>query len=180
MQSKRGIHTEADAPVYAQYIAALHVLAADARGKFENTSVLAGLGRIVALYCRSSTSYQPLYTRIANKFGVSISEATNMRPNPRSWSWPNHDFGWAIKAALGSGLVTTSHAMVVQHDHAFFGAFGASLALCVMGTAPHVRCILAPTKSSMHHADQMRSRHGIRVPPAEEHCGATVHPLAFF
>ena len=41
----------------------------------------------------------------------------------------HHGFAWAVKAALDSGLVTTPHVLVVQHDRAFMRAFDLARAL---------------------------------------------------
>jgi hypothetical protein len=50
------------------------------RSKLRRLAAELGIGRIVALYYRASTSYQ-----ITKRIGTSISEAT-MRPNPRQSS----------------------------------------------------------------------------------------------
>ena len=62
MQSKRGIHTEADAPVYAQYIAALHEAAAATRDAQRDAATRASslLERTVCLVQSLSNIHAPL------------------------------------------------------------------------------------------------------------------------
>jgi hypothetical protein len=83
-----------------------------ARGAFR-----AGFGRILA-YC---TIFHPLYTRIANIFGTSISEAT-MRPDPRRGARSASGGAWRGLGSVTLSRCTTAHPLYTR----FANRFGAS------------------------------------------------------
>jgi hypothetical protein len=78
----------------------------------------------------------------------------------------HHGFGWAVKAALESGLVTTRQVLVVQHDRSFMRPFDLSRGLGCMMAEPRVGYLLIPTRSTHHHAETMIGK-GVTLPHLE-------------
>lgn len=91
----------------------------------------------------------------------------------------HHGFGWAVKAALESGLVRTHFILVVQHDRAFMRPFDMARAIGCMQADEDVRYLLLPTRSTRHHEQTMLCNHRVRMPRRTIH-GARLLTLAFW
>lgn len=92
----------------------------------------------------------------------------------------HHGFSWAIKAALESGLVTTSHVLIVQHDRSFMRAFDLARPLRVMLASDDlVKYLLLPTRSTTHHQKTTAWRAKVTLPIVEVG-GARLLQLGFW
>lgn len=92
----------------------------------------------------------------------------------------HHGFGWAIKAALESGLVATRHILVVQHDRCFMRPFDLARASRCMAADDRIRYLLLPTRSTRNHAQTIASRCGGAKLPHIVVNGAQLLQLGFW
>ena len=89
-------------------------------------------------------------------------------------------FGWAVKAAIESGLVQTEHILVVQHDRSFMRSFDMRAALrCMVASNGQVRYLLLPTRSTTTHRETIFGRAGVWLPYLHI-CGHRLLQLAFW
>lgn len=91
----------------------------------------------------------------------------------------HHGFGWAIKAALESGLVKTPLILVVQHDRSFMQAFDMVRAVRCMLADERVKYLLLPTRSTTNHAQTIAHRCNVHLPQIQV-LGTTLQQLGFW
>ena len=91
----------------------------------------------------------------------------------------HHGFGWAIKAAIESGLVQTRQMLVVQHDRCFMRSINLLRAVQCMRADERVKYLLLPTRSTHNHAMTFRGRYGVQLPTIDV-CGVRLLQLGFW
>ena len=149
-RTKAGRLTEDDAVLYSAYVDALGALVAAADPALPSLD-------------RASTRKLPAVLRRASLLRLE----------------GHHGFGWAIKAALESGLVTTRHILVVQHDRCFMRTFELARAVGCMQADDRVRYLLVPTRSTRNHAETMTGRCNAKLPQIHVN-GVRLQQLAFW
>ena len=153
-RTKAGRLIPEDAAPYAEYIDALRTLAANAR---EQAAAASSNGESSA-----AASEDPW----ANAEILALPS--------------HHGFGWAVKAAIESGLVQTKYILVVQHDRSFMSNFNLANAVrCMLSSEDQVRYLLLPTRSTTTHRETIFCRAGVRMPYLHIH-GHRLLQLAFW
>ena len=143
------------------------------------------MGRLTAADAAPYAAYvEALSERVVNARGGAAASCG--RPLPEALAHAtvlaldsHHGFGWAVKAALNSGLVETPRILVVQHDRAFMRPFDLERAVGCMRADDRIRYLLVPTRSTRNHAQTMWCNHGVRLPRLEV-SGVGLLQLAFW